>query len=228
MPRPSTIWARPFTARESWTRPKPAFAARWRSGPTIAAAHDNLGTVLWEQGKLEEAEASTRRALALAPGFTRALDNLGAMLTDQGRLNEAIAVYRRLLQMAPRDSDGLNGLARVLAAQGDAASALETVHQSLRIGETADAKRIFVDIAKQARLDERQSPSPPRPNPTHDGARLDRGLGPAGRTCPRRGPTDQAECAHRRLRGAGRAGLATALIGAGIVRSGRPGRIGGR
>ncbi|MGZ5927826.1 MAG: tetratricopeptide repeat protein, partial [Rhizomicrobium sp.] len=116
--------------------------------PDFAGTHDNLGTVLWEQGKLEDAEASTRRALALAPGFTRALDNLGAMLTDQGRLNEAIAVYRHLLQMNPRDSDGLNGLARVLAAQGDAASALETVQQSLAIRETANAKRIFVDIAK--------------------------------------------------------------------------------
>ena len=48
----------------------------------------------------EEAEASIRRALALAPGFTRALDNLGAMLKDQGRLNEAIAIYRQLLQIS--------------------------------------------------------------------------------------------------------------------------------
>ena len=117
--------------------------------PDFAGAHDNLGTVLWEQGKLEDAEASTRRALALAPGFARALDNLGAMLRDHGRLDEAIAVYRRLLQINPGDSDGLNGLARVLAAQGDAASALEAVHQSLAIRETANAKRIFVDIAKQ-------------------------------------------------------------------------------
>ena len=32
--------------------------------PDFAGTHDNLGTVLWEQGKLEDAEASTRRALA--------------------------------------------------------------------------------------------------------------------------------------------------------------------
>ncbi len=119
--------------------------------PDFAGAHDNLGTVLWEKGKVEEAEASTRRALALAPGFTRALDNLGSMLKNQGRLNEAIEVYRQLLQVRPGNIDGLNGLASVLAARGDAAWALETIHQSLGIRETANAKRLFVDIVKQLR-----------------------------------------------------------------------------
>ncbi|HEV7960415.1 MAG TPA: methyltransferase domain-containing protein, partial [Rhizomicrobium sp.] len=117
--------------------------------PDFAGAHDNLGTLLWEQGKLEEAEASTRRALALAPSFAQALGNLGSMLKDQGRLDEAAAVYRQLLQIRPEDIDGLNGLASVLAARGEAARALETVHRSLLIRETANAKRIFVDIVKQ-------------------------------------------------------------------------------
>jgi Flp pilus assembly protein TadD len=119
--------------------------------PDYAAAHDNLGTALWRQGKFGEAEDRTRRALALAPGFTQALGNLGSMLRDRGRLNEASAVYRQLLQVSPGDSDGLNGLACVLAAQGDVGNALETVHQSLRIRETASAKRIFVDIVKPLR-----------------------------------------------------------------------------
>jgi len=119
--------------------------------PDYAAAHDNLGTALWRQGKPEEAEASTRRALALAPDFPQALGNLGSMLKDQGRLNEASAVYRQLLQIAPEDINGLNGLACVLAAQGDAVGALETVYQSLQIRETANAKRIFVDIVEPLR-----------------------------------------------------------------------------
>jgi tetratricopeptide (TPR) repeat protein/2-polyprenyl-3-methyl-5-hydroxy-6-metoxy-1,4-benzoquinol methylase len=114
-------------------------------------AHNNLGTVLREMDRPEEGEASIRRALVLAPGFTPALDNLGGLLKDQGRLSEARAVYRRLLEINPEDSDGLNGLARALAAQGDAGNALETVHRSLRIRETANAKRIFVDIVTPLR-----------------------------------------------------------------------------
>jgi tetratricopeptide (TPR) repeat protein/SAM-dependent methyltransferase len=119
--------------------------------PDFAGAHDSLGSVLWERGKLEEAEASIRKALALAPDFTRALDNLGGVLRDQGRLQEAIAVYQQLLQATPGDVDGLDGLACVLAAQGDAAKALQTIQRSLKIEETASAKRIFVDIVKQLR-----------------------------------------------------------------------------
>jgi tetratricopeptide (TPR) repeat protein/2-polyprenyl-3-methyl-5-hydroxy-6-metoxy-1,4-benzoquinol methylase len=119
--------------------------------PDYAEAHDNLGTALWRQGKLQEAEASTRRALALAPGFGQALGNLGSMLRDQGRLREASAVYRQLLQVEPEGINGLNGLACVLAAEGDAGTALETVHQSLRLRETANAKRIFADIVKPLR-----------------------------------------------------------------------------
>jgi len=119
--------------------------------PAFAEAHDNLATVLWEQGKLEEAEASVHRALQLAPGFTRALDNLGAMLKERGRLDEAVAVYGQLVHIAPGDIDGWNGLARVLAAKGDVVRARETILRSLRIRETAGARRIFVDIVKASR-----------------------------------------------------------------------------
>ena len=132
---------------EGETRIRRALALK----PEFAGAHDNLGTVLWEQGKLEDAEASIRRALAIAPGFTRALDNLGAMLKDQGRLNEAIAVYRQLLQINPGDVDGLNGLAHALATQGDAARRSRPSFNPCGSGETANAKRIFVDIVKQLR-----------------------------------------------------------------------------
>lgn len=118
--------------------------------PDFAGAYDNLGTALWERGKVDDAEACVRRALALAPGFIRALDNLGSILKGRGRLDEAVAVYRQLLQINPHDSDGLDGLASVLAAQGDVTGALEAVHHSLRIAETATAKRIFVDIVTRA------------------------------------------------------------------------------
>jgi Flp pilus assembly protein TadD len=117
--------------------------------PGYVEALNNLGAALCRREAYDEGEAYIRQALVLKPGFTRALHNLGAMLGDQGRLNEAIAIYRQLLQIRPEDIDGLNGLAYVLAAQGDAARALETILQSLRIKETASAKRIFVNIARQ-------------------------------------------------------------------------------
>lgn len=119
--------------------------------PDLVGAHDNLGTLLREKGEHDEAETSVRRALALAPGFPPALENLGAMLRDRGRWDEAIAIYRRLLLIKPQNGEALNGLAWALSAQGDAGAALKTIQQSLAIEETADAKRIFVDIVKPLR-----------------------------------------------------------------------------
>ena len=111
----------------------------------------------------------------------------------------------------------LNGLADALAAQGDAARALEAILQSLRIKETPSAKRIFVDIVKQLRW-------------TNDNREVRRTMARAltepwarpGELAHTQRQPHQAERAYRRLRGAGRAGLAAVLVGAGIVRSGRP------
>ena len=119
--------------------------------PDYAEALNNLGAALYGLGELRHAEASTRRALALAPDYAQALGNLGAMLKAQGRFEEAGATYRRLTIIRPEDSESLNGLAEILAIQGDAAMALETVLQSLRIGDTANAKRIFAEIVKPLR-----------------------------------------------------------------------------
>ncbi len=119
--------------------------------PDYAEAFNNLGAALYGLGKLEEAEANARRAFSLAPDFAQALINLGAILKAQGQFEESGAVYRRLTVIRPRDCEGLNGLAEILAIQGDAATALETVLQSLHIGDTLDAKRIFAEIVKPLR-----------------------------------------------------------------------------
>ncbi len=119
--------------------------------PDYAEALNNLGAALYGQGALQEAEMDTRRALALAPDFAQALGNLGAILKAQGRFDEAGAVYRRLTVVRPHSSEGLNGLAEILAFQGDAATALETILKSLRLGDSADARRIFTEIVKPLR-----------------------------------------------------------------------------
>ncbi len=48
--------------------------------PDFAEAHNNLGNVLKDQGKLAEAEACYRRALELKPDVAEVHNNLGAAL----------------------------------------------------------------------------------------------------------------------------------------------------
>ena len=126
--------------------------------PDYAEAYNNLGAALCRQGAWEEGEAAIRRALALKPDYAGALENLGVLFRDRGRPDEAAAVYRRLVQIGPGNPDSLDGLASALAALGDAAGALEIIQQSLRLKESAGARRIFADIVKPLhwRSDNRQ------------------------------------------------------------------------
>src|SRR5206468_3226353 len=68
--------------------------------PAFVAAHTYLGTVLWEQGKLDEAEAAFRRALEIDPRYTDALDRLAAVMMAQGNAVMALEHVCRSLQIA--------------------------------------------------------------------------------------------------------------------------------
>ena len=57
--------------------------------PQSAETYSNLGVTLQELRRLEEAEASFRKAIALKPDFAGAHDNLGNTLKELGRLDEA-------------------------------------------------------------------------------------------------------------------------------------------
>lgn len=61
----------------------------------------NLGLVLHEGGRFEEAEACFRRVIAIEPGDVDALFHLGALLFRRMRLEEAEQTFRRALHDAP-------------------------------------------------------------------------------------------------------------------------------
>ena len=55
-----------------------------------AEAHNNLGITLQELGRLDEAEASYRQAIALGIGYMEAHRNLANILRELGRIEQAI------------------------------------------------------------------------------------------------------------------------------------------
>ncbi len=66
-----------------------------------ADAHHNLGLILKNQGKLEEAKAKYKQAIRLAPNYAIAHTNLGNVLLDQGKLEEAKAEYQQAIRLDP-------------------------------------------------------------------------------------------------------------------------------
>ncbi|MCG8590783.1 MAG: tetratricopeptide repeat protein [Proteobacteria bacterium] len=93
-------------------------------------AHTGLGLVLGQQGKMDEATASLRDAIALDPKNAAAHDQLGTILVQQGKLEEAAATYRELARSQP-SAAAHQRLAQVL----------------MRLGR-ADEARTHLDLAK--------------------------------------------------------------------------------
>jgi tetratricopeptide (TPR) repeat protein/SAM-dependent methyltransferase len=116
--------------------------------PGHAEAHNNLGNALKEQGQFDEAVVQYRRALALKPGFAEAHNNLGTALQDQGRLAEAIAQYRRALALNPGYAEAHGNLGKALMERGDLTQALGALQRSIEIGESENAKVLFVQCVR--------------------------------------------------------------------------------
>ena len=60
-----------------------------------------MRNTLYKLGRLEEAEASYKEALALQPDFTEVHNNLGLMLQELGRLEEAEICFRKAIALKP-------------------------------------------------------------------------------------------------------------------------------
>jgi tetratricopeptide (TPR) repeat protein len=89
-----------------------------RLNPDSAEAHRNLGSVLRQQGKFDEAVASCRRALELQPDYAPAYNTLGIALQAQKRYAEAQAQLEQAVRLAPEMVDAHFNLGNVLRQQG--------------------------------------------------------------------------------------------------------------
>ena len=124
------VWTDPAKA-ESLLRD--ALTADLYHGP----AHNNLGVIFFEQGRLYEAANEFEWARKLMPGHPDPRLNLGLALEQGGRVDEAIQAYESALTIVPehletmqaltrcrlrygRQSDGLNEMLAMIRMRGDA------------------------------------------------------------------------------------------------------------
>lgn len=103
------------------------------SSPRAIEALNNLGALLQHRGRLDEAEASYRQALAIKPDFPEAQFNLSNLLRDVGRLDEAAAGYQRALEIRPRYLEALSNLSNTLRDLGRLDDAEAGYRQALQL-----------------------------------------------------------------------------------------------
>ncbi len=99
---------------------------------SCAEAHNNHGAALKTLGRLDQAEQSLRRAVALRPGYLEALGNLGNVLKLRGDAAGAVDCYRQVLERQPDNATVCSNLGNALLALGHVEQAAECYDLALR------------------------------------------------------------------------------------------------
>lgn len=101
------------------------------AGAQSANAHNALGNIYRMQGRLEDAVASYREALAIEPHHVAACSNCGLCLQDLGALDGAERCYLDALEFDPSDLTAASNLASLLFDLGRYEEALCRIDQVL-------------------------------------------------------------------------------------------------
>jgi len=106
---------------------------------------------LQEAGRLGEAEAALRRAIALAPDHAEAHARLGWVLGGLARHDEAIAAQRRAIEIQPRFAGAWSNLGVALQAKGDHDGALAAMQHALTLDDGIAECHVNIGLEWQAR-----------------------------------------------------------------------------
>ena len=93
----------------------------------------NLGLVLQEINRLDDAEASYLSAIELMPEFAEAHNNLGNVLKQTQRLAQAESAYQRAIELKPEFVDAYSNLGNVYCEMGRLPEAEGAYAQALKL-----------------------------------------------------------------------------------------------
>jgi tetratricopeptide (TPR) repeat protein len=107
--------------------------------PKLLAAWHNLGGVLEQQGKVDDALGCYLKAVEIDPGNVAAHEGLGQLLLAQGKNDEAVKEFSAVLREAPEDSQAHYQLAMALTGLGKSREAVEHYRLGLKSFENIPA-----------------------------------------------------------------------------------------
>jgi len=100
-------------------------------------AQNNLGTIIEQARRPEEALPYFREAVRVDPNYTYARNNLGLCLVKMGRRGEAIEEFRAALRSNPYYVDAYGNLGCALMEEGKPEEALEYLKKGLALNPTS-------------------------------------------------------------------------------------------
>ena len=117
MQRPTTTWVLFVKIKANWRKRPAAYNKALSIRPNYAEAYYNLGNVLNDQGKLEEAIEAYNKALSIKSDYADAYNNMGVALKEQGKPDEAVAAYNKALAIKPNYAEAHNNMGNTLKDQ---------------------------------------------------------------------------------------------------------------
>jgi Flp pilus assembly protein TadD len=101
--------------------------------PRSATAHNNLGVILAEKGRKDEAAVLFQKAVEEDPHYSGAYNNLGMVTYDAGRSAEAAALFRKAVEIDPRSAGAYNNLCKVTVSLGKGEEAIVACERAIEL-----------------------------------------------------------------------------------------------
>jgi tetratricopeptide (TPR) repeat protein len=144
---------------ESLEQAAQAYRKAVEAAPEWVEARINLGTAMYQLGRMEEAREHFSTAVEFEPENSLAEFNLGCVLEQLGNTPEAILHLSRAVELAPSLADAHLNLALAYEKSGQVHNALR--HLSLYVRYEPNGP--WAEFAR-ARIDKYRPPSPPPPS----------------------------------------------------------------
>ncbi len=127
--------------------------------PADPESHSNLGAALRRSGRLGDAEACFRRALALRSDVAEIWNNLGNAQRDLGRSGDAVEAFRRAIDLKPAFAKSHNNLGNALLDLGKLEGAVASYRRALEIdvNYTEAHSNLGIALRLQGRVNEAES-----------------------------------------------------------------------
>jgi tetratricopeptide (TPR) repeat protein len=125
----AATWSR----NQVWQNPVALWQDVVAKSPHKARPYLNLGAVLGEAGRMEEAIAALTEAIRIEPADPKSHANLGAALASVGRLDAAVVALSRAARLEPDNPDVLNNYGIVLKDVGRLEEAIAALSEAVRI-----------------------------------------------------------------------------------------------
>ncbi|CAN2039401.1 protein O-GlcNAc transferase [Candidatus Magnetomoraceae bacterium gMMP-15] len=95
--------------------------------------HYNLGVILKNSSRLEDARRHYEQALLLKPDFAEAHNNLGAVLVELGRFERAFKHYYQAIRLEPNNYEAYYNLANLLKETGELQTACKYYEKAVQL-----------------------------------------------------------------------------------------------